>query len=187
MRSASYERNQDISFPGKLYLFFSFKYFMETVLYFWPPLWARSNRFSGYRFRGLGLIPGAMGLERGPLSPASTIEELLERKSSGHGLGNREYGRRDPSLWLRDTLYSQKLALTSPTSSGGSVGTVRSRTQATEFLYYIFAVKLPFTNKKRAEFIYWFSFTDSCICINTYIYIYIHRHHHFKGYAMAAV
>jgi hypothetical protein len=30
-------------------------------------------------------------------------------------------------------LYSQKLALTSPTSCGLSVGIVRSRTQATEF------------------------------------------------------
>jgi hypothetical protein len=27
----------------------------------------------------------------------STIEELLERKSSGSGLENREYSRRDPS------------------------------------------------------------------------------------------
>jgi hypothetical protein len=27
----------------------------------------------------------------------STIEELLERKSSGSGLEIREYGRRDPS------------------------------------------------------------------------------------------
>jgi hypothetical protein len=30
-------------------------------------------------------------------------------------------------------LYPQKLALTSPTTGGRSVGTVRSRTQATEF------------------------------------------------------
>jgi hypothetical protein len=38
-----------------------------------------------------------VGLERGPLSFVSTIEELLERKSSGSGLENREYGSRDPS------------------------------------------------------------------------------------------
>jgi hypothetical protein len=38
-----------------------------------------------------------VGRERGPLSLVSTIEELLERKSSGSGLENREYGRRDPS------------------------------------------------------------------------------------------
>jgi hypothetical protein len=35
-------------------------------------------------------------LERGPLSLVSTIEELLGRKSSGSGLENREYSRRDP-------------------------------------------------------------------------------------------
>jgi hypothetical protein len=36
-------------------------------------------------------------LDRGPLSLVSTTEELLERKSSGSGLENLEYGRRDPS------------------------------------------------------------------------------------------
>jgi hypothetical protein len=37
-----------------------------------------------------------VGLERGPLSLVSTIEELLEKKkkSSGSGLENRDYGRR---------------------------------------------------------------------------------------------
>jgi hypothetical protein len=72
-------------------------------------------------------------LERGPLSLVSTIEALLERKSSGSCLENREYGRRDPSRWQRGTLYPQKLAITSPTSGGRSVGIVRSRTQTMEF------------------------------------------------------
>jgi hypothetical protein len=39
------------------------------------------------------------------------------------------------SRWPRGTLYPQKLALTSPTSGGSSVGIVRSRTQATECLF----------------------------------------------------
>jgi hypothetical protein len=43
------------------------------------------------------------------------------------------YGRRDPSRWPRGTLYPQKLALTSPTCCGRSVGIVCSRTQAMEF------------------------------------------------------
>jgi hypothetical protein len=34
-----------------------------------------------------------VGLERGPLSLVSTIEELLGRKSSGFGLESREYCR----------------------------------------------------------------------------------------------
>jgi hypothetical protein len=65
----------------------------------------------------------------------STIEELLGRKSSGSGLEIREYGRRDPSHRPLGTLYPQKLALTSPTSGGLSVGIVRSQTQATEFSF----------------------------------------------------
>jgi hypothetical protein len=36
-----------------------------------------------------------VGLERGPLSLMSTIDELLGRKSSGSGLESREYGLRD--------------------------------------------------------------------------------------------
>jgi hypothetical protein len=44
------------------------------------------------------------------------------------GIESREYGRRDPSRW------PQKLELISPTSGGRSVGIVRSRTRATEFL-----------------------------------------------------
>jgi hypothetical protein len=36
----------------------------------------------------------------------NTIEELLERKSSGSGLETREYGRGDPLRWLRDTPLS---------------------------------------------------------------------------------
>jgi hypothetical protein len=75
-----------------------------------------------------------VGLERGPLSLVSTIEELLGRKSSGSGLENREYGRRYPSRRPRDSLYRQKLALTSPTSGGRSVGVVRSLIKATQLL-----------------------------------------------------
>jgi hypothetical protein len=73
-----------------------------------------------------------VGLERGPLSLVSTIEELLGRYSSSSGLENREYSRGDPLRWPRDTLYPQKLALTSPTSDSRSVGIVRPQTKATE-------------------------------------------------------
>jgi hypothetical protein len=43
-------------------------------------------------------------------------------------LENREYDRRDPSRWSRDTLFPQKLSITSLTSGGRSVGIVRSQT-----------------------------------------------------------
>jgi hypothetical protein len=104
-----------------------------------PPLWSSGQsswlqiQRSGFDFRRYQIFWEVVGLERGPLSLVSTIEELLGRKSSGSGLENRDYGRRDPSRWPRGTLYPQKLALTSPTSSGPSVCIVRSRTQVTEF------------------------------------------------------
>jgi hypothetical protein len=81
-----------------------------------------------------------VGLGRGPRSLASTTEELLERKSSGSGLENQEYVRRDPSCWPRGTPYPQKLALNSPTSGVRSVSVVCSQTQATEFSFFRRAV-----------------------------------------------
>jgi hypothetical protein len=69
-------------------------------------------------------------LELGPLSLVSTTEELLGRESSCSSLERGEYGRRGP-------LYPQMLTLTSPTSGGRSVGIVRCRTQATEFVFVV--------------------------------------------------
>jgi hypothetical protein len=105
-----------------------------------PPLWSSGQsswvqiQRSGFDSLHYQIFWEVVGLERGPLSVVSTTEELLGRKNSGSGLENREYGRRDPSRWPRGTLYPQKLALTSLTSSGRSIGVVGSRTQATEFL-----------------------------------------------------
>jgi hypothetical protein len=78
-----------------------------------------------------------VGLELGPFSIVSTIEELLGRNSSGFGLGNREYGHGDSLRWPLDTLYPQKLALSSPASGDRSAGIVRSRTKATEFVFVL--------------------------------------------------
>jgi hypothetical protein len=44
-------------------------------------------------------------------------------------------GRGNSLLWPRNTLNAPKLALTSPTSGGRSVGIVHLRTKATEFFY----------------------------------------------------
>jgi hypothetical protein len=89
---------------------------------------------SGFESQCYQIFGEVEGLERGPPSLVSTIQELLERKSRGSGLENREYGRRNKSRRLRDTLYPQKLAPTSPTSGGHSVDIVGSRTQATDFI-----------------------------------------------------
>jgi hypothetical protein len=93
----------------------------------WPSLWSSGHsswlqilrsRFDSLRYQ---IFWEVVGLERGLLGLANTIEGLLERKSSGCGLENREYSRRDTSRWPRDILYPQKLTLTSPTSSVGIV------------------------------------------------------------------
>jgi hypothetical protein len=98
-----------------------------------------------------------VGLERGPLSLVSTIEEQLGRNSSGSGLENREYGRRNPLRWPCDTLYQQKLALTSPTSDGHSVGIVRLLTMATKFVLYIFTVMYVPDNMRHTHILSFFT------------------------------
>jgi hypothetical protein len=65
-----------------------------------------------------------------------TTEELLEGKVAALVYKTEINDRRNPLRWLRDTLYPQKLALTSRTSGGRSVGIVRSWTKATEFSFF---------------------------------------------------
>jgi hypothetical protein len=71
-----------------------------------------------------------VGLERGPLSLVSTIEELLGRKSRGSGLENRDYGRRDLPRRPRDTPISR--VDTNLADKRRSVGIFGSRNKATE-------------------------------------------------------
>jgi hypothetical protein len=68
------------------------------------------------------------------------ITNIIILTSGKHfsGLETREYGRGDASRWPRGTPYQQKLALTSPTSGGRSVGIVRLRTQSTEFFFSVY-------------------------------------------------
>jgi len=64
-------------------------------------------------------------------------------------------------------LYSQKLALTSPTGGGRSVGMVRSRTKATEF-----SLVFSFRYKSRSEVFesvcVWF--TDCGTCLQKHLF-----------------
>jgi hypothetical protein len=53
-------------------------------------------------------------------------------------------------IWPRGTLYPQKLALTSPTSGGRSVGILRSLTQATEFVF-LYSYYAEFTDRRTIE------------------------------------
>jgi hypothetical protein len=64
----------------------------------------------------------------------NTTEELLDRKVAAP-----VYKTENTAVGIRHAdhvapLYPQKLAITSPTTGGRSVGIVRSRTQTVEFL-----------------------------------------------------
>jgi hypothetical protein len=90
-------------------------------------------RVLGYRSGGLGSIPGTtkkkkekVGLERSPLSLVTTTEELFDRKvaapvwkAENTAVGIRHADHVASSI-------RKKLAITSPTSGGRSVGIVRS-------------------------------------------------------------
>jgi hypothetical protein len=109
----------------------------------WPPLWSSGqsswlqNRRPGFDSRHYQEKKGS-GFGTGSTQPREYNWGATWLKSSGSCLENREYGRRDPSRWPRGTLYPQNLAITSTTSSGRSVGIVRSRTQTMEFFFCLF-------------------------------------------------
>jgi hypothetical protein len=87
----------------------------------------------------------------------------LGRNSSCSGLENREYGHGDPLCWPRDTLYPQKLALTSPTCVGRSVGIVRLRTKTTAFICLIFGLLLVLPSSFQPPLLHRVSFTSSSL------------------------
>jgi hypothetical protein len=91
----------------------------------------------------------------------SAIEELLGRKGIGSGLENRKYWRRDPSRWTHGTRYPQKVALSSPTNGGRSVGIVRLRTHATEFFQEL---PLGRTSSAHVE-VYWLFKLNLVCCV----------------------
>jgi hypothetical protein len=70
-----------------------------------------------------------MGLERGPLSLVNTTEELLDRKVAVVGIRHADHVALSTH---------KKLAITSPTSGGRSVGIVRSLTQTMAFFSLVF-------------------------------------------------
>jgi hypothetical protein len=129
----------------KMFIIFLIIYFLFSYLFIWPPLCSTSSYQSswlqiwryGFDSQCYQIFWEAVGLEWGPLSLMSIIEELLGKNSSSSGLENR-----DLSHWPRDTLYQQKLAQTSLTNSGLSVGIVRSQTKAMELFLLVFLLLL---------------------------------------------
>jgi hypothetical protein len=95
--------------------FYQQQVFIQLYYFIWPPLWSSGQsswlqiqrpRFDSRRYQ---IFWKVVGLERGPFSLMSTIEEVLGRKSSGSGLENREYGRGDPLRWPRSNPLSTKV------------------------------------------------------------------------------
>jgi hypothetical protein len=126
--------------PWTLFEFLvQYLYFFYCMSKLWPPLWYSGQSYwlqiqrSVFDSRSYQTFWEILGMEQGPLGLVSTTKALVERKSSGSGLENQIYGRRDPSRWPRGILYRQNFALTSPKSGGRSISIVRSRTQAMEF------------------------------------------------------
>jgi hypothetical protein len=150
-------------------------YTLSKFLSFWPALWSSGQsswlqiQRSVFDFQFYQIFCAVVGLERGTLSPVGTIKELLKIESSGPGTEKRGYGRKDSPRRKRETpLYPQRLALTSPASSGRSIIVVRSRTKATEF-NYLFLFYFVFLERDSKRFHLWeiatcikkFHFTNS--------------------------
>jgi hypothetical protein len=77
-----------------------------------------------------------VGLERGPLSLMSTIEELLGRNSGGSGLETENTAVGINCADYATPSIRKKLSLTSPTSGGRSVGIVCLWTKTTEVFFF---------------------------------------------------
>jgi hypothetical protein len=105
----------------------------------------------GFAFRRYQIFWQVVGLERGPLEPRELGDfnakvgredifkspignESLHATSNDNGVKVVNFATSKNLTWPRDTLYPQKLAPTSPTSGGRSVGIIRSRTKTTEFV-----------------------------------------------------
>jgi hypothetical protein len=125
-------------------------------------VWCADDRLCGLVVRVLGYRS-----RHRLLSLVSTIEELLGRNSNGSGLWSREYGCGDLLRWPRDTLYPQKLALTSPTSGSRSVGIVRLWTKATEFVFVCLWCDHAFNQNNHNNNDNDFRPTPACFCVTS--------------------
>jgi hypothetical protein len=131
---------------------------LEACVTVGPPLWS-SGQSSWLQIQRPGFDSQhyqkkISGFGTGCTQPREYNWGATWHKSSSSCLENRKYGRRDPSRWPRGTLYPQKLAITSPTSGGLSVGVVLSRSQAMEFFFWC-SSKTCSSHSWRFEFGLW--------------------------------
>jgi hypothetical protein len=99
-------------------------------------------RVPGYRFTDLWfdsrryqIFWEEVSLEWGPLSLVSTIEDLLEKRKYRLWSRKKDYGRKDPLRWPRDTLYPHKV---------GTKFADNRRTEAKDFFSFSFIPFIPF-------------------------------------------
>jgi hypothetical protein len=78
---------EEIAAETFLFIFISTTYIIKFVIYLLSKY--LSIRGPGFNSRRHQIFWKVVGLERGPLSLMRIIEELLEWKSSGSGLGSR--------------------------------------------------------------------------------------------------
>jgi hypothetical protein len=108
---------------------------LDEFLYL-PPLWSSGQsswpriQKSGFDSQSYKIFLKNSESGIGSAQPREYNWGATWKKSSGSGIENRDYGRRDPSSWSRDSFCPQKLALIALTSGGRWVGIVRWRTKA---------------------------------------------------------
>ena len=108
-----------------------------------PPLWSSGQSFwlqiqrSRVRFQALPDFLSISGSETGSTQPRELNWGATWIKKVAAPVQKTEInGRGDLLPWPREPLYPQKLALTSPTGGGRSVGIFHSRTKATKFVCF---------------------------------------------------
>jgi hypothetical protein len=109
-----------------------------AIVLLWLPVWysrqsswLQIQRF-GLNFRRYQIFWDVVVLERGPIG---YNEELLESKSSGSGLENRDYRRRGSTALLRDIPLFSKVGTNFADKWQSLVGIVRSWTEATKGIH----------------------------------------------------
>jgi hypothetical protein len=106
-------RLSNIYILHKLYYYYYYYYYKWHLWSSGQSSWLHIQRF-GFDSRRYQIFWEAVGV----VGLVSTIEELLEVKSRGSSLENQDYGVEIRCADYSTPLYTQKLALTSPTSRG---------------------------------------------------------------------
>jgi hypothetical protein len=105
------------------------------------PLWSSGEsswlqiQRSGFDFRYYQIFWEVVGLDRGLLSLVTTIEELLGRGTAAAVLITEITAAGEPPRWLSFTPLFAKVVTNFADKLRFSVGVVRSRTHATEFVF----------------------------------------------------